>query len=461
MKTELWFRNPKDYARELAEVGHKLIAWDRGMLQKRNIDPVAWANLYFGPGWRQLMIGVQGTMELDETHGPLNPVAVYPTWCYGQPTALLEEMLENPAGENESECFDSSIQVDERPVWGQKHRVVIAEGPPQGAQTSLGRKFYMYLHDLQKDFPDCELYVHNLYSFRFMFGLGFPAVDFDPRTIAQKGRLSLSSGEVVPYEQAQKKPKWLHAVGMTVKDIEVPRNRCIFNIRSALWAAENYNELYSFRVKSSAGIKPDTLTPQSEFVPQQTKSHLLSPKRALPGDMMACDSCSLRSACKYEREGAVCSVPDSEGSKLAKYFKTRDSGAIIDGLSEVLALQTERIEEGMAEEKIVGLNPEVTKMLSAVFAQGVQLAKLVDPSLRAGPKVAVNVTGAGSASVEVGPSSKALVAKVMRELELSGIAREDITPQMVEGVLAGMIDPSRREKAIEGTVISERDERPA
>lgn len=449
MTTEVWFRNPKDYARELAEVGHPLISWDRGMLIKRTIDPVVHAELFFGNRWRLRLIGAQGTMELDPDHGPLAPVGVYPTWCYGQPSALLEDMMANPVGQDQDACFDLGVPVDERPVWGQKHVVVIAEGPEGGASSSIGRKFYRYLSELQQDYPDCELMVHGLYTFRFMFGLGFKSVDYDPRTDASKGKIVLANGSVVPYEKAQQNPKWLSAVGMSFKDIEVPRNRCIFNIRTALWAGENYDKVVNFKIDRT-GHKVDAITPKIELQPDGTKTYLTRATRKQEGDYIACDSCSLRKQCKYEREGAVCSVPNSEGSKLARYFRTRDSQMIVDGLSEIVARGAARVETAMEEEDFAGLDPQVTSMLNSVFAQGVQLAKLIDPTLRSGPKVAVQVNGAqGSVSIEQG-NSKAVIASIIRSFELEGYKREDITPEMIEGALSGA---AVQQRAIQGQVI--------
>lgn len=455
MPTELWLRNPKNYAREVAEVGHNLIAWDRGMLMKFSMDPVQHANLSFGDRWQILMIGAQGTMHLDPTHGMLNPLGVYPTWCYGDPVSLLEEMVEKPAGENQQDCFDVRIRTDERPVWGQEHRVVIAEGPPGGAGSSTGMKFYRFLKELQEDYPHCKIYLHNSYSYRIMFGLGLHAADMDPRLPAQKGKVILPSGKVVPYEQVQKNPKWLTVGGYSIKEIEVPRNRCMFNIKSGLWAAQHYTELFNFRITRN-GTPADSVTPEIEHKQNGTTRFLTSNKRPLPGDRISCDSCSLANNCKYEREGAVCSVPGSEGSELAKYFKTRDSGMIMDGLSEILALQTRRAERGMQEEEFGdegGLDPEVTKILKNVFDQGERLAKLVDPSLRSGPKVAVNVSGGGTAEVAIG-NPKQVIAGIVRELERSGYKREDITPAMIEGLLSAMADPGQKNRVIEGAIIS-------
>jgi hypothetical protein len=451
MTVEVWFRNPKDYARELAEVGHTLIAWDRGMLIKRTIDPVVHAELFFGNRWRQRLIGGQGTMEIDPEHGPLSPLAVYPTWSYGQPSALLEDLMANPVGQDQDACFDLDVPVDERPVWGQKHVVVVAEGPEGGASTNMGRKFYRWLAELQQDYPECELMVHGLYTFRFMFGLGFAAVDYDPRTDAQKGKVVLANGSIVPYERAQQNPKWLSAVGMSFKDIEVPRNRCIFNIRTALWAGENYDKVHNFKIDRT-GHKVDAITPKIELKPDGTKHYLTNlRKRKQEGDYIACDSCSLRTQCKYEREGAVCSVPNSEGSKLARYFRTRDSQMIVDGLSEIVAMGATRVEAAMEDEEFTGLDPQVTSMLNSLFSQGVQLAKLIDPTLRSSPKVAVQVNGATSVGIEQG-NQKAIIAGVVRQFELEGIPRDKITPEMIEGALAGA---AHQQRAIQGQTIDE------
>ena len=98
----------------------------------------------------------------------------------------------------------------------------------------------------------------------------------------------------------------------------------------------------------------------------------------------------------------MCSVPGAEPTELAEFFKTRDSDLIIDGLGTLMAAQTRRLERGMADEEDFGLDPEVTKMMSQLFEQGVKLAKLLNPDLRGGAKVSVNVGVGGSAQVQMG-----------------------------------------------------------
>src|SRR5689334_4768401 len=102
MKTEVWFRNPHDYIRELVEVGECKVAWDRGLLIKRHIDPLKHADLYFGTtfDYRILLVGTQGTAEYRPGDTEDKPSAVYPTWAYGEDSLLLEEMIQFPIGED-------------------------------------------------------------------------------------------------------------------------------------------------------------------------------------------------------------------------------------------------------------------------------------------------------------------------------------------------------------------------
>lgn len=449
-QTEVWFRNPHNYIKEMVEANYGWIAWDRGLVHKRNLNTVAHAELYFGKTipYRILIIGQQGTAEVGPGNNLGNPIAVYPTWSYGDEQALLEELVSSPVGEDKEICFSFDVQKDELPVYGQEHRVVITNVPNAG---SIGaRKFYSWLSQLQEDYPKCIIHLHGSYSFRMMFGMGYRATDFDPRTSAGNGSIFLPNGRCIKSDQASKQAKWFSATGFLPVDMAVPRNRCIFNIKSTIWAGKNYAELNNFRLNAHSNV--DSTSSDGEYVPKTVK--FVKPSYAEEGDMMTCDNCSLADNCRYERTGAVCSVPGAEMTQLGKYFKTRDSATIMDGLSELMGQNARRLESGIREEDDMGeLNPEVTKIMGQIFEQGVKLAKLVDPSLR-GAKVAVNVLQSGG-TTQIASNPKELLASAVRELELQGIKREDITPAMIEGMLSGMVNQNAANRAIEGVVISQ------
>ena len=439
MTTEAWFRNPNLYIRELVECGEYKIVWDRGLLVKRRIDPDKHASLYYGRTypWRVLLVGEQGTCELGPDNPITSPVAVYPTWVYGEPVELLEDMMANPAGQNQAACLDMTVAIDERPVWGQEHRIVVIELP--NSTTGPGRKFLRHLKELQEDYPEAILHIHSLYSYKLAFGLGFRAADVEPRTAAAKGKVHLPSGIEEKYEKLLLHPQWATVLGFKPIDLEIPRNRCMYNIKAAVWAGANYEKQFKFKVKGA--YEPvDSESADKDFKAPTTLSVYTGSSRAISGDKFACDTCSLKNDCKYFRAGAVCSVPGAEPTELARYFKTRDSEMIVDGLGTLLAANAKRLQRGMAEEDAFEENnPEVSKIMGQVFEQGVKLAKLIDPNLRGGAKIQVNVGGAAGASGAVvgGGSPRQMVAEAIRELELRGVPRDQITPELIQGVLVG------------------------
>jgi hypothetical protein len=459
MPTEVWFRNPHDYIKELIEVGVGEVAWDRGLLVKRKIDPVKHAELYFGNAiqFRILLVGEQGTAEYRNGDKLNKPTAVYPTWQYGEELTLLEEILENPPGESLVACNDKSVGNDERPVWGQEHRVVITDIP--SVSTGPGRKLLTVLRTLQEDYPAAIIHIHGLYSFRSAFGMGFGAADIEPRTAAQKGKLHFPSGKEERYERAVANPQWVTSLGFKPVDLAIPRVRCMYNIKSALWAGKNYDLIFNFKTRPTPASQIDTVSPDADYKPVtdtriMTKNNLI----VKPGDKFQCDTCSLTETCKYYRDGAVCSVPGSEPVDLAKMFRTRDSDQIIDGLGILVAANTKRLDRAMREEEAFGdISPEVTRTLGQVFDQGIKLAKLVDPNLRGGTRVQVNVGPGGTASV-ASANPRQLIATAVRELEQKGVRREDITPDMIGGLLASMADPANAQRAIESAVVAYHDE---
>ena len=436
MTTEVWFRNPADYLREVVEVGHLYFAWDRGYVWKRNLDVKKYVELQVPEPltYRMLVIGEQGTAEITRDTTLQRPAAVYPTWCYGDDAALLEELIFQPVGEDKEVCEDLSVPVEVRPVLGQEHRVVVTDIPHVG--SGPGRKFVRYLAQLQEEAPGCIVHVHGLYSFRVNFGLGFRAADVDSRTLAQKGQIMLPMGKEIKYEQAANNMQWVRLLGFQYADLEVPRNRCMYNMKSAMWAGANWDRDTDFRTIKTPKHKPD-LTSPSALTPQTVSRQSLSGK-AKSGDMFTCDTCSLTDECKYYRKGAVCTVPRSEGKKIADMFRSRDAEQIIDALGSVIAKQADRVEDGLDMEDIEGEpSPEVSKMMNDLFKNGVQLAKLLKPDLNGkGQSVNVNVGGGHTVGVS---SAQQLTARIFAELEAQGIPRSQITPDMVANVL----DPNR------------------
>lgn len=457
MTTEVWFRNPRAYIREIVEVRHVLVVWDKGTLVKHSIDPVKFLDLHVPTDlhYRGLIVGniEQGCAEFSRGGNPEKPDAVYPVWSAEEESIDdLEEILKYSAGEDPETCEDESVSCAYRPVLGQEHRVILTDIP--SLVMGPGRKLIRLLSELQHEYPDAIMHLHATYSWKAMFGNGLRAADFDGRTQAAKGDVYLPNGRAVTHRQAANYPQWVTLLGMKPVELEVPRNRCIYNMKSALWASKNYDTNVKFKSRGDGTlIAADTQTPTAYLKPHEAKHSRTSGLPYQPGDKFTCDTCSVADACKYYRQGAVCSVPGTEQKKLADFFNTRDADSIITGLGALLSKQADRLERGMEDEEYgEELDPEVSKLINSLFGNGVKLAKLTNPELNGGTKVGVFVNGGQGAQVAVGSSASQLTAAIVRELEEKGVAREDITPEMIGQVLSG---EAHTQPAIEARAVTE------
>lgn len=421
MPTEVFFRNPFNYIQECLTAGVNSFAWDYGILRKRSIDPHKFADLYYGVNpWRALVIGEQGASLIDNDHDLDDPAAVYPVWEYGQQFKTLESF-----------CATN--------ISPEQEHVVVVIRPPT-ANSNVGKAFYHVLSQLQSEYPDCKIHVHGLYSFRIMFALQFKSVDMEPRELARVGSVVLPNGKEVTHEYASSEPHWVNLLGMKPHELKKPNLRCVFNIKSAIWAAEHFTEAVKFKSKGFTHVDPDN---PLKRVPHN-KSIMVRREPAQEGDKFLCNMCSLQNVCKYFRTGAVCIVPDSEPVELARYFNTRDSDEIIIGLGTLLATQTHRIEKALkAEEDNNALHPETTKMINTLFDRGVKLAKLVDPKLAAaGAPKTLNVTQISAST----PNE--LMAQIVESFVTQGIPRSQITPEMIQRVLSDPEDLQQRAIAV-------------
>jgi hypothetical protein len=427
---EAWFRNPTFYIRELVEVGARgsRIVWDRGVLMKQRIDPQKYVNGYGGPtfDYRILLVGPQGSAEIRRESSMQAPTAVYPTFEYGrQKFDQLEQMLAQPAGEDPSWWKIEKDEPDARPVAGQEHRVVIIRSPHAG--MAEGRGFLNDLSLLQQEYPEAIVHLHGTSSWRVAFGTGLAAADVECRLVAAKGRVTLPNGREVYTEDFEKWDLWMRAIGYRPADVKQPRDRCIFNIKSALWASDNFERDVYF--KTRRGQRMD-LFPDQKITETRRKSHPDGP--TVSGDKVLCDACSLAPICKLYRDGGVCAIPGTDVSQLIGIFKSRDASRIVDGLGVLMAANVERLEVGLEQETSDGeLDPQVSRIIEATFDHGVKLAKLLNPML--GVKISANL--AGSVANVTGGSMAGLASGVVAELEAAGIPREQITSEMVTALL--------------------------
>lgn len=433
-KTEVWFRNPDLYIQEIVEIAHERIVFDRGRLIKKSIDPLAFCRLYYGStaDWRILVADENGSPVYGPKSSNLNePLAVYPTWHYNvHSMTMLEEWCAENVGDDMAACTDKSVPPEFRPVFGQDHRVIIMNLPELGGGP--GRRIMRELAELQHEYPEVKLHIHGTYALKTIFGNGFGAIDYEARVDAAKKKIVLGNCKVVPITESHKWKNWIALNGVTVGDLDVPRNRCMFNMKSMLWAGENFNSENKFAVsRATRDTSPSAYLKKAATAPTTISPMFGSPK-AQAGDKYLCDDCSLAPSCKFFRAGQVCSLPGSEMTEFTKMFETRDPTTILDGMGKVLESQMQRLQTGMEAEEIDGeLDPEVTKVASVILTHSAKLAKMLNPALNGGPKIGVFVQG----QVVPPPTVHGGVAAAIAHLEAQGIPRSEITEDMIATLL--------------------------
>lgn len=138
---------------------------------------------------------------------------------------------------------------------------------------------------------------------------------------------------------------------------------------------------------------------------------------------------------------------------------SRKAEDVIDGVGRVLQFQAARFEdaaeaelEKREEAKRNGeppppLDPEINKMANDLQKNGKQYAQLLNPNLLK-PQVQIGIR-AGQVEVSTPEVTPQLMASTVRELEQSGISRDNITPSMVYDHIA----LKNGGKIIEGEVI--------
>ncbi len=454
--TDLWFRNADRAMAVCAQEGVSRLTWTRQHLGRLKMDGITYVRQFYmhtAVRPKIMLIGIQGTSEYDIFSKLTEPKAVYPTWS-GKNDSWddLQRLIDNPWGEDKSKCEDLSITSALRPVYGQKHRIIIHNNP--SVVSGIGKRYWLNVSRVQEDNPGVELFVNGPLSFATLFGLKFVACDFGLSDLGDRNNYAqLPNGLKLEFDKTDH-PRgtlydlsthsdWITLVGLTPKDVLQDQNkRFALRIRSAKWAAKHWERNLRF-FRSSSNLAPDQIdASEDEFAPNETNRIILRHKQfsLKEADKILCNRCRIQVGCKFYRTDSICGVIGSEMNELEKYFQSRNAGSIIDGLAKLTQLQARRLEATMeSESQGTEVNPEVDKQVKTLFDMGVKLAKLVDPNL-AGPgtKIQINNGVQGAAQVVANSNPKQMMASIVEALELQGIPRDKITPDMVSGILKSM-----------------------
>jgi len=462
--TDLWFRNPQSCLSVLAEEGISKITWTRqhlGRLKTDGIMPVRQFYMSTPVRPRIMLIGIQGSSEYTIWDRFDKPTAVYPTWSGKEdPIEDLYDFIRRPVGENEVMCSNREIPSSMRPVLGQPHRVVLHNCP--SSVSGVGKQFWLRMSGIQQEFPNVELFVNGSKSFSTVFGLRFKAGDIGLSDLGDSNQhITLPNGMTIKLNEGELRKlfqweDWIKALGFTIDQVVTSQmERYRFRVRAARWAAKHWADNYRFHT-NSLNASPDYEATDETYVPPKARTVMLSRKfTTLDADKVLCNRCRIAPGCKLFRSDSICGLKDSKVGDLEKFFQSRNASLIIQGLANIASLQAQRLENAMAAETAAGeTDPDVTKQMNSLFSNGVKLAKLVDPNLNGGPSVQVNVgVSGGNAQVVTNMNPKAVMADIMQALEHQGIARENVTADMVEGILKSMAHDGDRQRAIEANTV--------
>lgn len=475
MATEFWLRNPQRSVRQAIAEGVERYVFDQALTNWQRQSPHAFMREHFlGTGLNPLYVlqGDQGARLYSMFTPPDKPIAVWPTWDPSQDLELLEHYLALPQGEDMYLCGDDEIDSSIRPVFDQEHRVFITGGlraPESEAKT----KFISEVRQLCEGYPNAIVHLSGAISFSNMFNWGWHSVDWCTDESRIYGQLQLPNGISLASTKRDQWPlysDWIEMLGFTVERLNEHRNEQVhFHIRSALWAAENYDRELRVKRRFSPTVA-GTKTPASTWPLQQAgprrnwRNASTVATRALPmfdktdGDKAFCDHCVHRTSCTSARAGQVCGIEETEMGELAKHFRTRNPDSIIDGLTDLLVLQADRMERSVVAEDIEGddgPSSEVTRQMNSVFSNATALAKLLNPNLNGkGTTVnnqTLNING-GNIPFSSG-SPREVMSAIVKELTAAGFTRDQITPDMIKSILKHGGDSQAEQQALEGIVV--------
>lgn len=461
-QTDLWLANPFFYLTDAIEAGFHKFMFNQAAAEGSGTEVLSFVRanaLHTGVDVRVMIMDRHGASEYSMFSPYHRPMAVYPVWSQEDRFEDLIRLCEEPIGSNRSITDNAGIPTNLRPVYGQPHKVIVRRGYNKSMRDmdvhelqAENDRFAGMMSGVQRMYPDLDLMIVGSTRFDILFGHGFKSASYqlhyENGTRAYAPLLTLPNGHQLTDDIAfeSKWKDWFELVGWKPEYLTDKRKQTQFALTSLQWASRYFNSITPF--VHNASSRANILSPEfwqsrgTEFkLPESRRKLMRNPKiNASEYDRFTCDTCILAPTCKLFRQGSVCVVKGSEAVSLAENFGTRNVNTLIGGLVKLVEKQAQRLDDSMAAEEFEGeLNPEVTKQFNQLFANGVKLAKLLDPSLNGGPAVSVNVgVGAGGVAAISSGNPRAIVANVVAELEASGIPRDKITPDMIRGVLTSM-----------------------
>ena len=414
-----------------------------GLLRKVRNTPHKMMNMSFrGMAW-ELLVEDEDFVALyksSSTEDGNEPEALWP--IFNAKKLDLEDLIaycKYPWGEREDLFGENDWGANElHPVPGQPHVVWV--------RNTIGASWLSILEQLQEEYK-VKFGLAQTIAFSAAFGGLFDYAAIDHNAITTKKHALLPSGKRIKDIRAElpRVASVVRSMGFDYKSVmEDFEQLRLFNIASTQRAALTWKADGDAKRVKDKTFKVEPEAPRAVAVKQNMRTRPPANMLQKSGkfDGILCNTCSLWRSCPQYREGEVCAVPGSDGRRLAKMFGSRDPSKIIDALGEWNTKMAERALDALDDEMPTedkALDATVTTALNQVFANGVKLAKLVDPTLNGGVQLNIGAQANGRAAVQAAAmrvqkgeaNERELAATVIAELEADGHARADITEQMV------------------------------
>jgi len=273
----------------------------------------------------------------------------------------------------------------------------------------------------------------GIYSMNVLQNFPFDSADTNPTySVVKFHEIIFPNGKKMGtrnYHDLMKMQKFIALLGYEVKDIYKATNKTLidFNIKSYLYSAKlndelkkgnmpkielpklKYNKDAEYLKKKYKGATVPSVLKKT----QKERSLKVKETNALRTGMQTCDNCINKRSCPDSLSNSVCNR-SNEFKILANKFNTRDISLIMQSMTDILGIQSERYMRGVIFEKEGGgiLDKEVTSIENSFFKNVDTFLKVLKPSLQPG-----NTYNLADKQVNI--------ALAMKELDNAGLTSKD------------------------------------
>lgn len=450
---DLWWLDPFKYTQHLKDSGENQVVFTFSKLTKYRIDAREFMRQHFhGLPWKCYVFHNQVVCLIDHTCGPQEIRGSWPVW--DAETYDLEELKDYIETPWLGRPLAAKADWWDVPQPGQPHRVFVMNLRAGTDEFTIKRR--QRLTKIQRLYPEVELFIKP-YSFNLalLMGCGFAAGCLDPYLMRwlRRGQVYLPNGMRIDLERCEEFENEIAYLGFDWEDVQYDQDiGLLFTIAAIRYAAHHWDdETGPFYARHHKYGKPDYHNPDMYAeMPSYERMPSFKLDSIKETDKIVCDSCALWRKCPVYRPEAVCGLTSSDSKRLADMALSRNADDVVEMLASIVSKQAERAEKKLDDEKFLesGYDKDVDKMLNNVFKNGVQLAKLRDPTLGR-PLVQINANVQQPAKAIESADPRALAMGVIQEIESTGVKREDITEEMIQQYMQNHYAP----KQLEGEVV--------